>query len=395
MRFFKIFFFLLVTLCGVTSVFAADLSSFQSLSTSNAPTSVARNTVTMQPSYSEGIVDSSYTLGPGDYLDITLESTYLSVKVYPDGNIIIEECGSLNVNGKTLAEVRKEIRELVSKRYNPEYCFVQLAQLKKIIVNVMGAVSQVGQVLVEPQTRLSRLLQMVGGILPAGRDEDVQIIRGNDTIHVDYLKVINEGDFANDLIMKQGDQVYVPFSNLKDAVTIILSNYRSAIPYKEGETVAYYFERAGGTRIPNIGYQSVSIREKDGKTTSLPLLDAEKTVVPAGAEIEYTMKSLIVYVGGAVAGVGRQQYNPAWHALDYIAAAGVTTISGSFDQVKVIRGDRETVYVNATGDPILPGDYIEIPKSNYERFKDFTLFMSSLLTVLASALTIYVYYNNK
>ena len=122
-------------------------------------------------------------------------------------------------------------------------------------------------------------------------------------------------------------------------------------------------------------------------------MDAEKTVVPAGAEIEYTMKSLIVYVGGAVAGVGRQQYNPAWHALDYIAAAGVTTISGSFDQVKVIRGDRETIYVNATGDPILPGDYIEIPKSNYERFKDFTLFMSSLLTVLASALTIYVYYN--
>lgn len=393
MRFFKIFTFWLVTLCGFAAVFAAETSSLQALSASNATASVTRNTITMQPSYSEGVIDSSYKLGPGDYLDITLENTYLSVKVYPDGNIIIEECGAVNVAGKTLAEARKEILELVSKRYNPEYCFVQLAQLKKIIVNVMGAVAQVGQVLVEPQTRLSRLLKMVGGILHTGRDEDILVIRGQDTLHINYTKVINEGDFANDVMMEQGDLVYVPFVSLKDAVTIILSNYRSAMAYEEGKTVADYFERAGGNRIPNIGYQSVTIREKDGKSVSLPLQEAEKQVVPPGAEIEYSMKSLFVYVGGAVAGVGRQQYNPVWNALDYIAAAGVTTISGSFDQVKVIRGDRETIYVNATGDQILPGDYIEIPKSNYERFKDFTLFMSSLLTVLASALTIYVYYN--
>ncbi|MBP5246684.1 MAG: polysaccharide biosynthesis/export family protein [Fibrobacter sp.] len=393
MRFFKIFTFWLVTLYGFAAVFAAETSSLQALSASNATASVTRNTITMQPSYSEGVIDSSYKLGPGDYLDITLENTYLSVKVYPDGNIIIEECGAVNVAGKTLAEARKEILELVSKRYNPEYCFVQLAQLKKIIVNVMGAVAQVGQVLVEPQTRLSRLLKMVGGILHTGRDEDILVIRGQDTLHINYTKVINEGDFANDVMMEQGDLVYVPFVSLKDAVTIILSNYRSAMAYEEGKTVADYFERAGGNRIPNIGYQSVTIREKDGKSVSLPLQEAEKQVVPPGAEIEYSMKSLFVYVGGAVAGVGRQQYNPVWNALDYIAAAGVTTISGSFDQVKVIRGDRETIYVNATGDQILPGDYIEIPKSNYERFKDFTLFMSSLLTVLASALTIYVYYN--
>ena len=65
---------------------------------------------------------------------------------------------------------------------------------------------------------------------------------------------------------------------------------------------------------------------------------------------------------------------------------------GISDQVKVIRGDRETMYVNATRDPILPGDYIEIPKSTYERFKDFTLFVASLLTVVSSAFIIYVNY---
>ena len=76
-----------------------------------------------------------------------LENTYLSAKVYPDGSIVIEECGSVNVAGKTLAQAREDILKMVADRYNPKYCFVQLAQMKKMIVNVMGAVPQVGQVL--------------------------------------------------------------------------------------------------------------------------------------------------------------------------------------------------------------------------------------------------------
>lgn len=374
-----------------TDLFSADISAFSSVTT-NSPSSFQRSSVTMQPTYSEGLVDSTYKLGPGDYLDIMLESNYLSAKVYPDGNIVIEECGSVNVAGKTIAEAREEILKLVSTRYNPKYCFVQLAQLKKIIVNVMGAVPQVGQVLVEPQTRLSRLLKMVGNILPSGRDDDVQIIRGRDTLHIDWNKVNNEGDFANDVMIEQGDQVFIPFADMKNSVTLILPNYRSAVPYVEGRTVQDYFQIAGGDRLPNMGYQSVVIREKDNTSRSIPVKDIDKTVVPAGVEIEFTVKPLLVYVGGAVGGVGRQTYDPSWHALDYISAAGVLTTSGSFDQVKVIRGDRETIYVNATRDPILPGDYIELPKSTYERFKDFTLFVASLLTVVSSAFIIYVNY---
>ncbi len=374
-----------------SGLFAADVGAFSSIAASS-PSPLQRNSVTMQPTYSEGLVDSTYKLGPGDYLDIMLENNYLSAKVYPDGNVVIEECGAVNVAGMTVAEARDAILKLASKRYDPKYCFVQLAQLKKIIVNVMGAVPQVGQVLVEPQTRLSRLLKMVGNILPSGRDDDVLVIRGNDTLHIDWNKVNNEGDFTNDVMIEQGDKIFIPFADMKNAVTLILPNYRSAVPYLEGRTVQDYFRIAGGERLPNAGYQSVVIRDKGNSSKTIPMKDIDKEVVPAGAEIEFTVKPLLVYVGGAVGGVGRQPYDPSWHALDYISAAGVLTISGSFDQVKVVRGDRETIYVNATGDPILPGDYIEIPKSTYERFKDFTLFVASLLTVVSSAFIIYVNY---
>ena len=67
--------------------------------------------------------------------------------------------------------------------------------------------------------------------------------------------------------------------------------------------------------------------------------------------------------------------------------------TGSWDQVKVWRGEKpKAVSVNVATDPILPGDYIEVPKSHYEAFKDFTLFMASLLSVISSAFIIYVNY---
>lgn len=100
-----------------------------------------------------------------------------------------------------------------------------------------------------------------------------------------------------------------------------------------------------------------------------------------------------MYVGGAVNFLGRYPYDPSWRVLDYVAAAGLNTISGSWSQVRIWRGSEpEAISVNVVTDQVMPGDYIEIPKSHYESFKDFTLFLASLLTVLSSAFIIYVNY---
>ena len=83
-------------------------------SASRGPSS--RSAVALNPAYAEVPVDSSYILGPGDFLDLMLEDSYLSVQVYPDGSVAIEECGSVVVGGKTLAEARELILDLAAKR---------------------------------------------------------------------------------------------------------------------------------------------------------------------------------------------------------------------------------------------------------------------------------------
>ena len=243
-------FILFIALLCVSIFAEDDLFSSGVLSAKKGGIS-SRSSVAMEPSFAESPVDSNYVLGPGDFLDLMLEENYLSVQVYPDGSVAIEECGGVVVGGKTLAEARELILDLVAKRYKRDQCFVQLAALKKFKVNAMGAIVQVGQQLVEPQTRLSMFLRKVGGTLPSANIEDVQVIRGSDTIHVDYSAMSMKGEFANDIMLEQGDKVYVPFVKMGQNVTLIFPGYRTSASYQEGRTLQDYFDLVGGFRLHN------------------------------------------------------------------------------------------------------------------------------------------------
>ena len=74
-----------------------------------------RGAASLSPAFAEMAVDSNYVLGPGDFLDLMLEDKYLSVQIYPDGRVAVEECGSVVVGGKTIAEAREKVYGEVRK----------------------------------------------------------------------------------------------------------------------------------------------------------------------------------------------------------------------------------------------------------------------------------------
>lgn len=388
--------FIVFLILMATFSFAADGSSglFKASalgSAMNGPSS--RSAITLEPSYAETPVDSTYIIGPGDFFDLMFESNYLSVQVYPDGSIAVEECGAVHVGGKTFVEAQQLILDLLAKRYKREECFVQLAALKKFKVNAMGAVALVGQHLVEPQTRLSYFIRQIGGTLPNANTEDMMVFRDKDTIHVNYSAMASKGNFDDDVMLLQGDRVFVPYVEVGDNITLIFPGYRTTVAFQEGRTVQDYFDLAGGNRMNNMGYKAACIREPGKTPRWISLSEMKLTKVDANTEVEFSIQDMLVYVGGAVNFIGRYPYNPSWHAIDYVAASGINTNTGTWSQVKVWRGkDPEALKLSVTEDQILPGDYIEIPKSHYESFKDFTLFLASLLTVISSAFIIYVNY---
>jgi protein involved in polysaccharide export with SLBB domain len=372
----------------------ADEDLFKSAAMGNRSGLSSRSAIALEPAFSEESVDSSYVLGPGDFLDLMLEDNYLSVQVAPDGSIAIEECGVAFVGGKPLFEAREMILDLASKRYKRDQCYVQLSALKRFRVNAMGAIVVVGQQLVDPQTRLSFFIRQLGGFLSNANTEDVQVIRGKDTLHVNFSAMSNKGNFEDDVMMEQGDRVFVPYVKMGDNIAMIFPGFRSSVAYSKDRTVQDYYELSGAARMHNYGYKAACIREPGKPPRWITLAEMSETKVAPNTEVEFSVQEMLVYVGGSVNHIGKFPYNPSWHALDYIAAAGINTITGSWSQVRVWRGkEPKALSLSVTEDQIIPGDYIEIPKSRYEAFKDFTLFLVSLLTVVSSAFLIYATYN--
>ena len=50
--------------------------------------------------------------------------------------------------------------------------------------------------------------------------------------------------------------------------------------------------------------------------------------------------------------------------------------------------DGKSKWIDPYHDEILPGDYLEIPRTVYESVKDVVLFLASLLTVISTAIII-------
>lgn len=390
MRYLILFVFFLCS-----SLFADD-DLFKSVDMDGRSGLSSRSSIALEPAFAEVPVDSSYVIGPGDFLDLMLEDNYLSVQVAPDGSIAIEECGVVFVGGKPLSEAREMILDLAAKRYKRDQCYVQLSALKRFRVNAMGAIVVVGQQLVDPQTRLSFFIRQLGGFLSNANTEDVLVIRGKDTLHVNFSAMSNKGNFEDDVMLEQGDRVFVPYVNMGDNITMIFPGFRTSVAYSKDRTLQDYYELSGAARMHNYGYKAACVREPGLPPRWITLAEMGETKVAPNTEVEFSVQELLVYVGGAVNYIGRYPYNPSWHALDYIAAAGINTITGSWNQVRVWRGKKpKSLSLSVTEDQILPGDYIEIPKSHYESFKDFTLFLVSLLTVVSSAFLIYATYNNQ
>lgn len=344
-----------------------------------------RSPITQQPLNLSHVVDSNYIVGPGDYFEIMTTKGLDVVQISPEGNIAIPDCGFVFVDGLTLKEAKEKILELLNLRYDAKYTRVQLTYMRWLRFSILGAVAIPGRRTADPQMRLSTALDMVGGLLPTADKKNIMIYRKADTLRIDYTQYGSEGNDSVNITLEQEDIVYVPFSKQEQSVTVEIQGTQHSLSCLPGKTVSAYLSEAHVD--PQMTFKWVKIRKPGGSVETFELKDVGDMTLEPKTVIELWKKEPAVYVGGAVARMGRAVYNPEFHAIDYIAASGVTIMTGSWSQVTVTR-DGKRITVDPHKGEILPGDYIEIPESHYESIKDVVTFLASLLSVVATAIII-------
>ena len=379
-------FLLLIFALSVSAVWAAESSFAASMPQFQSQEAKYQRASTVQePIDIEGPIDSTYLVGPGDYFEVLLPKGVDVVQVSPEGNVSVVGCGIVKVDSLPLYQAKAAIMSLLLTKYEEKFVQVQIVKIKKIHASVLGAVNAPGFRSIDAKTRLSTMIGYVKGFKPLADKKNMKLIRNKDTLDIDFTRYEIDGIDSINVVLENNDIIFVPYAKSEQTITIGTMRKSETVSYVEGRTLGEYFDEMKTVAVGENRWAKVTT--PDGKVETYEIDKIRDRVFEPRTKIELWQKEPLVYVGGAVAAVGRAQYNPDFHAIDYIAASGVTIITGSWSRVTVIR-DGKNFSIDPYHDAIMPGDYIEIPRSLYESIKDVTLFLASLLSVVATAIII-------
>lgn len=149
--------------------------------------------------------ERALALQPGDVIRLRIwREPQLSGEyvVDADGVATLPKIGPVEVSGLGPAALEAAIRDGYGQYLrNPS---IEITLLRRI--NILGSVRAPGLYPVDPTMTLRDAVAMAGGVLPAGRQDRVELVRGDQRL---VTQVTGDTRIV-DLGVRSGDQIYVP-----------------------------------------------------------------------------------------------------------------------------------------------------------------------------------------
>jgi polysaccharide export outer membrane protein len=163
----------------------------------------------------------NYIVGPGDILDISVwkeEALTKPVTVLPDGEIYFPLIGGIRAAGKTVPEIREEIKQKISVYVPDPTLSVDVRQVNSMIIFVLGRVNNSGRFVVNAKTNILQGIAMAGGLNPFAKRNDIKVIRQEggkgagktQTFAFRYDDVADGKNLEQNIWLQRGDVILVP-----------------------------------------------------------------------------------------------------------------------------------------------------------------------------------------
>ena len=196
----------------------------------------------------------NYRLGPGDEVIIDIWGTsedHLRQTISPEGSIMISQIGPVYLNGMTINDANKHIKNAFSKKYagmeDAETDIqVTLGQVRTIQVDILGEVATPGTFRMSPFASVFHALYRAGGINDIGSLRNIQVLRnGTKVAGVDIYEYLFDGKTNGNIRLQEGDVIIVP---PYDQLVSIDGNVKRPMYYeiKPDETIKSLLEYSGG-----------------------------------------------------------------------------------------------------------------------------------------------------
>jgi protein involved in polysaccharide export with SLBB domain len=156
-------------------------------------------------------------LGTGDKLSLTVfygsHSIQATYTLDNSGQISVQFIGGVEANGKTLDQVRDDIKKRLADGYlNDPIVSLTITEINSLTLSVSGMVAKTGAVKFSPGITITEVIAQSGGFTPMARKNMVKVTRmlnGTKETYKLPVELIAEGERPN-FPMLPGDEVFVP-----------------------------------------------------------------------------------------------------------------------------------------------------------------------------------------
>ncbi len=191
----------------------------------------------------EPVAASAYTLGAGDVvrIDIFRVPDYSGEsQVLVDGTLNLPLVGKVEVSGLSLEAAAAAVSNRYEQYLKRPVTTVSLVNRRPLQVGIAGEVARPGSYTVEQGntqfSRLSQIIETAGGITQSANLSQVEVRRaiangGQQTVLVDLWEVIETGNLNQDLVLRDGDSIFIPTTlvPLENAALLVDASFASNV----------------------------------------------------------------------------------------------------------------------------------------------------------------------
>lgn len=155
---------------------------------------------------------SDYRLAAGDVLAISIRGlSSMDEEAVVDGEGKIAISGMLPViaTGRSISDVQSDIKQILEVDDASANVYVSLAAARLVSVQVTGAIGQPGAIAVPAYTPVSRILPLVGDILPQGSARTITLFQNGDRQIVDLYQSLLGRDAGVDPLVVNNARLHV------------------------------------------------------------------------------------------------------------------------------------------------------------------------------------------
>lgn len=162
-------------------------------------------------------LNSDYTIGPGDILDISVWKEAALTKlvtVMPDGKISFPLIGQIQAKDLTLDELKASIEQKITRYVPHPNLSVAIHQVNSLYIYVVGKVHKSGRFELNDNISVLQALAMAGGLNPFAKKSKIKIFRekpgGTLIFDFNYDEVSQGKKLTQNVLLKRGDVIVVP-----------------------------------------------------------------------------------------------------------------------------------------------------------------------------------------